>query len=155
MGRWVVSWGKYPVLVVCTGFLIWGTLFLDDIQIGNPYPGSAILWPWHRYNVDSMRITFSMPMLNPLYVIAEIQDDDPGIQGDELEMVGAHPLMMREVRDGFARYMKQTPENLIMFVQTVLDQIPGRNQGLRSNDPNWYFLPTHDLQRTGTGSKPH
>ncbi len=34
-------------------------------------PGSEVLWPFHRYNVDSFRITFAMPLLNPLYIVLD------------------------------------------------------------------------------------
>jgi len=70
-GIWVVRWGKYPVLIISFLLLVWGSFHLNDLTIGNSVPGSEVLWPWHRYNVDSFRLTFAMPMLNPLYVIIE------------------------------------------------------------------------------------
>jgi hypothetical protein len=134
-GRWIVSWGKYPVLIGCAIFLIWGTFFLGELTIGNAVPGSEVFWPWHRYNVDSFRITFANPQLNPLYVI---------IQGYE-DGACANPTVLRDV-NRFIKYMKDTPDMRVMMVMAVMGQIPGRNRVIRSNDPNWLFLPRVDMQ---------
>lgn len=135
-GRWVVSWGKYPVLIISTVMLIWGSFYTNDIQIGNAIPGSEVLWPWHRYNVDSFRVTFGMPLLNPLLVI---------IQGEEAQSIGLNTAAMRDAVE-FSRYVQRTPGMRVMFVLSCLGQIPGRNRGMRDNDPNWEFMPTEDSQ---------
>ena len=75
------------MLAGCVFFLIWGTFFLGELTIGNAVPGSEVFWPWHRYNVDSFRITFANPQLNPLYVI---------IQGYE-DGACANPTVLRDV----------------------------------------------------------
>jgi hypothetical protein len=98
-------------------------------------PGSEILWPWHRYNVDSFRITFANPQLNPLYII---------LQGDE-DAVVAQPEVLRDVWR-FIKFMKDTPDMRVMMVMSVLGQIPGRNRAVRDNDPNWIMLPNDDVQ---------
>lgn len=135
MGRWVVSWGKYPILAVSLVLLLWGSTNVNDITIGNAVPGSEILWPWHRYNVDSFRITFSMPMLNPLYIV---------IEGDRQQAI-AHPAVIRDILN-FSRFMKRTPDMRVMTVLSVLESIPMRNQAIRDNDLNWCFAPTKDTQ---------
>jgi predicted RND superfamily exporter protein len=134
-GRWVVSWGKYPVLTVALGFLIWGTFFLGDLNIGNAVPGSEVFWPWHRYNVDSFRITFAIPMLNPLYVVVE---------GDK-QMDVANPTVIRDILN-FSRYMQRTPDMRVIFCMSVMGSIPGRNRKWHDNDLNWNFTPTVDNQ---------
>ncbi|GAF76849.1 unnamed protein product, partial [marine sediment metagenome] len=54
-----------PILIVL-GY--WGA---KDIQVGDAVPGSSLFWPWHRYNRDGFRISFSMPILSPLYILME------------------------------------------------------------------------------------
>ena len=134
-GQWIVSWGKYPVLLVSLALLFWGSFYVNDITIGNAAPGSEILWPWHRYNVDSFRITFANPQLNPLYII---------VQGDKDAAV-AQPPVLRDVWR-FIKFMKDTPDMRVMMVMSVLGQIPGRNRAVRDNDPNWFLLPAIDTQ---------
>ncbi len=135
-GRWVCSWGKYPVLGLSLIMLVWGSFYANDIQIGSAIPGSEVLWPWHRYNVDSFRVTFGMPLLNPLLVI---------IQGEEAQSIGLNSAIMRDAVE-FSRYLQRTPGMRVMFVLSCLGQIPGRNKGMRDNDPNQEFMPTVDRE---------
>jgi hypothetical protein len=135
MGHWIVSWGKYPVMAISVALLIWGTFSLDDLTIGNAYFGSEVLWPWHRYNVDCMRITFGMPMLNPLYVVVE---------GDESLAMG-NPTVVREICN-FTRFMQRTEDMRVIFAMSVLTQLPRRNQTMHDNDLNWNFVSTYDRQ---------
>ncbi len=134
-GRWVSGWGKYPVIICSVFLMIWGSSYVNDITIGNAVPGSEILWPWHRYNVDSFRITFAMPLLNPLYIV---------VQGSE-EYAVSHPTVIRDIMK-FSRYMQRTPDMRVISALSVLSQIPGRNRAIRDNDPNWYFAPNVDTQ---------
>jgi hypothetical protein len=130
-GRWVCSRGKYPVIIIATILLVWGSFYSNDIQIGSALPGSEVLWPWHRYNVDSFRVTFGMPLLNPLLVI---------MQGEEPQSIGTNTAAIRDAVE-FSRYMQRTPGMRVMFVLSCLGQIPGRNRGMRDGDPNQEFLP--------------
>jgi hypothetical protein len=134
-GQWISRSGKYIISVAAVLLFVWGCTYLDKITIGNAVPGSEILWPFHRYNVDSFRITFSMPLLNPLYIIL---DTGKG-QG------AAKAAATREVLK-FARYMKQTPNRKVVMVQTLQGRIPGIHSGLRGRDPRWRFLPVDDRQ---------
>ncbi len=134
-GRWMAAWGKWPILAVSAFLLVWGTMVSSKLTIGNNVPGSEIFWPWHRYNVDSFRITFAMPLLNPLYIIVE-SDRSLGI---------ANPRVLRDI-NSFIRYMSMTPNMRVMFTLSILGQIPGRNQSVNDNDPNWRFIPSEDNQ---------
>jgi hypothetical protein len=134
-GRWVAGWGKYPVLALSGGLLIWGSFYVNDITIGNAVPGSEVLWPWHRYNVDSFRITFAMPMLNPLYVIVEGENNMDIADGN----------VIRDILN-FIRYMQRTPDMRVIFSMSHLIAIPQYNQMMRDNDFNCYSIPTVDKQ---------
>ncbi len=134
-GRWLTRSGKYWVVACFIILFAWGSTYLNKVTIGNAVPGSSILWPFHRYNVDSFRITFSMPLLNPLYVIL-----DTGVnQGT------ATAESVREV-NRFIRFMKNTPNKKVMFVQTIQGRVPGIHAGMRDRDPRWRFLPVDDRQ---------
>ena len=132
-GTWVFNWGKYPVLIISFILLVWGSFNLNDLTIGNSLPGSEVLWPWHRYNVDSFRLTFAMPMLNPLYVIIE----------GEGNMAIADTTVIRDVLS-FMRYMSKTPDMRVIFPMSYLTAIPTYNQMMRDNDFNCYFTPKND-----------
>ena len=135
-GYWICGWGKYLVLALALILTVWGTSFINKVTVGNAVPGSEVLWPWHRYNVDSFRITFAMPLLNPLFIIVE---------GDESQAIGLNPALMRDVNE-LTRYMMRTPNMRVIFPMTCLMQISMRQRAVRDNDPNWNFFPTVDTQ---------
>ena len=66
----LVVFAMVPVLLIL-GY--WGA---QDIQVGDAMPGSSLLWPWHRYNRDGFRISFSMPIVSPLFVVLEGDKED-------------------------------------------------------------------------------
>jgi hypothetical protein len=134
-GGWLNRSGKYVVSAAALALCVWGATYMDKITIGSAVPGSEVLWPFHRYNVDSFRITFSMPLLNPLYIVL----DTGKAQGV------ARAAVTREVAN-FSRYMKQTPNKKVVMVQTLQGRIPGIHSGMREQDPRWKFLPTDDSQ---------
>ncbi len=135
-GKWITARGKYYIIAVSAVLLVWGGYYCNKIDIGSNVPGSEVLWPWHRYNVDSFRITFAMPLLNPLYII---------LQGDKPQAVGENPELWREL-DRFMRHMRRTPGMRVIMTQSMLQQVAGRNKGVRDNDPNWLFMPSDDDQ---------
>ncbi|MCX5900369.1 MAG: MMPL family transporter [Proteobacteria bacterium] len=135
-GYWICGWGKYLVLAVALVVTVWGTTYINKITIGNAVPGSEVLWPWHRFNVDSFRITFAMPLLNPLFIVVE---------GDEAQAIGLNPALMRDVNE-LSRYLSRTPGMRVIFPMSYLMQVPARHRAVRDNDPNWSFLPTTDMQ---------
>ncbi len=134
IARWICGWGKYLVLAVAVLLTIWGATFFNKITVGSAIPGSEILWPWHRYNVDSFRIAFAMPRLSPLFIIA---------QGDEAQAVGGNPELWRDVNE-LTRYLQKLPGMRVITVLTCLTSIPQRNRSTINNNPNWYFNPAND-----------
>jgi hypothetical protein len=135
MGRVIVSWGKYPVIAFSLSFLIWGTYYMNDLDIGGMVPGSEVFWVWHRYNVDAFRIAFAMGTLAPMYVVVE---------GYENKAV-ANAEVMREIIK-FTRYMQRTPDMRVLQCVSVMIAMPLNHQCMRDNDLNWQFTPTVNTQ---------
>ncbi|MEI6128209.1 MAG: MMPL family transporter, partial [Pseudomonadota bacterium] len=136
IGIWICGWGKYAVLGISLFLAIWGCTYFNKITVGNAVPGSEILWPWHRYNVDSFRITFAMPRLNPLFIIA---------QGDEAQAVGINTALWRDVAE-LGRFLQKTPGMRVITTLNCLMSIPQRERATINNNPNWYFYPTDESQ---------
>jgi hypothetical protein len=133
LGRWVCGSGKYVVLTGAGFLLVWGCTNISKITIGTAVPGSEILWPFHRYNVDSFRITFAMPMLNPLYIVLDTMEEE-GIR---------HADSIREITR-FVRHMQLTPMNRVIFAQSIVGPLPALHSAIRESDPNWNILPVED-----------
>jgi len=135
IGHFICRWGKIPILVVVLLATIWGYFQQQKLPVGNVVPGSEILWPFHRYNVDAFRLIFNMPLLNPMYIVCE--GDKPYAQ--------SNPIVIREVIK-FVRYMSRTPNQRVIFVGSLNGPIPNFNRAIRDTDPKWIFPPTIDDQ---------
>ena len=94
-------------------------------------PGSSILWPFHRYNKDAFRITFSIPLLNPLYIMVEGNEGGYISKGSTL----------REI-DKFQRYIAK--HERVMFTYSIVNNLPGFFMSSNEDDPQWCHLPKDD-----------
>jgi predicted RND superfamily exporter protein len=122
------------------GLGYWGA---KDIQVGDAVPGSSLFWPWHRYNRDGFRITFSMPILSPLYVLMEGEK-----QYDLVSCPGKRELCGENFAEmyRFEKFMRETPGRRVMFVDSIIKTIPGTHWLMHEGDPNWYFFPENDRE---------
>ena len=131
IGSWIPRKGKWIVAVVSLSTVIVGWNYAAQITVGDFFPGSSILWPFHRYNKDAFRITFSMPLLNPLYVILE---------GDEGGFV-TKGSTLREM-NRFQRYMNK--HDRVMFTYSIANTLPGFMMASYESDPQWFHIPKED-----------
>jgi len=123
-GKWIIVAAN--VILVVVGFQ-----YARNLHVGDFFPGSSILWPWHRYNKDAMRIMTNMPLLNPLYVVLE------GERGGFISEADTIREMER-----FRRYIMKHPR--IMFVSSISDKLPGFLMASHEANPNWSHMPNED-----------
>jgi predicted RND superfamily exporter protein len=131
LGYRIVGRGKWVVVAVTVVIVMVSFEYAKTIQIGDFFPGSSILWPWHRYNKDAFRITTNMPLLNPLYIVLEGEKGGFIAEGDTL----------REM-NRFQRYMAK--QDRVMFISGIADKLPGFLMASNEDDPKWCHLPTED-----------
>ena len=131
LGSWIPRRGKWYVAVFTFIIVLVGWNYATKISVGDFFPGSSILWPFHRYNKDAFRITFSMPLLNPLYVILE---------GDEGGFV-TKGTTLREMKK-FQRYMNR--HDRVMFTYSIANTLPGFMMASYESDPQWFHMPKED-----------
>jgi len=131
ISTWIPGKGKWVVAVVTVMVVAVGWNYATRITVGDFFPGSSILWPFHRYNKDAFRITFSMPLLNPLYVILE---------GDEGGFV-TRGTTLREM-NRFQRYMNK--HDRVMFTYSIANTLPGFLMASYESDPQWFHVPKED-----------
>ena len=141
MGRWIPRGGAWVFIAIYAILLIGGGYLSRTIQVGDAVPGSSLLWPWHRFNQDGFRISFSMPILSPLLVMmeGEKQYDLVSCEGRQ-ETCGDHFLEMYR----FERHMRETPGRLVMFTRSIISTFQGGGWLAHEGDPNWFFFPTND-----------
>jgi uncharacterized protein len=131
LGRWISVRGKWYVVAGAGTVTAVGLFFASQMQVGDFFPGSSILWPFHRYNKDAFRITTSIPLLNPLYIIVEGNEGGYISQGSTL----------REI-DKFQRYL--ATHDRVMFTYSIVNSLPGFLMSSNEDDPRWCHLPRED-----------
>lgn len=131
IGQWLPRRGRWYVLAFTIIIASVGWNYAAQLRVGDFLPGSSILWPFHRYNKDAFRITFSIPLLNPLYVILE---------GDEGGFV-TKGSTLREM-NRFQRYMME--HERVMFAYSIASSLPGFLMSSYEDDPQWFHIPKED-----------
>ncbi|MBW1839103.1 MAG: MMPL family transporter [Deltaproteobacteria bacterium] len=144
VGSLIGGKGSLVVFVMVPILIILGYLGARNIQVGDATPGSSLFWPWHRYNRDGFRIAFSMPILSPLYVVmeGEKQYDLVSCPGKPRERCGENLVEMSR----FEKFMRDTPERLVMFTRSIITTFPCLNWLMHEGDPNWHHFPTTDRE---------
>jgi len=144
LGPWIAAKGKWVVVGVTVVITAVGLVYSAKIQVGDFFPGSSILWPFHRYNLDAFRITFSMPLLNPMYVVVQ-KDEEEAPKKAATDQVGDFIVLAPTIReiDKFQRFM--STHERVMFCQSIINPLPGFFMNSHDNDPNWSCLPKDDL----------
>ena len=131
LGVIVTGKGKWIVVAANVILVVVGFQYASTLHVGDFFPGSSILWPWHRYNKDAMRITTNMPLLNPLYVVLE------GEKGGFISEADT----IREMEQ-FRRYIIKHPR--VMFVSSISDKLPSFLMASHEANPNWSHMPNEE-----------
>jgi len=132
LGKWIPQQGRWYVAVITVIIVTVGFNYARHIKVGDFFPGSSILWPFHRYNKDAFRITFTNPLLNPLYVILE---------GEEGGGYVTEGTTLREM-NRFQRYI--TKHDRVMFTLSIVSSLPGFLMVAYEDDPQWFHIPKED-----------
>jgi predicted RND superfamily exporter protein len=131
LGAMVTGSGKWVIVAANVVLVVVGFQYASTLHVGDFFPGSSILWPWHRYNKDAMRITTNMPLLNPLYVVLE------GEKGGFISEADTIREMER-----FRRFIMKHPR--VMFVSSISDKLPSFLMASHEANPNWSHMPNED-----------
>jgi hypothetical protein len=132
LGRWLPRGGYRYVAVITVVIVVVGFNYARQIKVGDFFPGSSILWPFHRYNKDAFRITFTNPLLNPLYVILE---------GEKGGGYVTEAATLREM-NRFQRYINR--HERVMFTLSIVNPMPGFLMVSFEDDPQWFHMPKED-----------
>ena len=117
------------VLLACLVIACCATYFTSWVQIGEPEPGSPLLYRDHDFNVSSTAINDRFPGAEELFIIARA-DEAGGLK---------KPEILKALAD-FQNHMMLDPKlGGVKGVNNLLTQV---NQMTRNNDPRWAVVPT-------------
>ena len=117
------------VLIACLIIACCATYFTSWVQIGEPEPGSPLLYHEHDFNVSSTAINNRFPGAEELFIIARA-DEAGGLK---------KPEIIKALAD-FQNHMMLDPKlGGVKGVNNLLTQV---NQMTRNNDPRWAVVPT-------------
>ncbi len=119
------------VLWSCLGIACIALYFTSWVQIGEPEPGSPLLYPDHDYNTSSAAINERFPGSEEMYVIART-DEVGGLK---------RPEVLKALRD-FQEYMLL--DESLGGTKGLPDLVMQINQMSRNDDPRWAVIPDRE-----------
>lgn len=130
-GRYAV--GAAAILIVVVG--IWQT---SRLKIGDPSPGSPILWPDHTYNRDQGLINEKFKASSENFVLYY-----------EGQSESVYDPIVFETFENFARHMARKLPDIYKSSSSIINMGKMLNLTFHDGDQLWYQLPRNEEQLTG------
>lgn len=124
------------VLWVCLLIAIGSTYFASWVQIGEPEPGSPLLFHDHDFNISSQAINERFPGSEELFIIARTSEKN-GLK---------RPEVLRALTD-FQNHMML--DETLGGTKSAADLVTQINQMTRNDDPRWAVIPGYDNEVGG------
>jgi len=125
-GKYAVCGGVILVLLIC----IWQ---VRSLKIGDPTPGTPLLWPSHTYNKDQ-------EIINRLFK-ASSENFTIFYEG---ERGSVYDPVVFTTFEAFDRHMKATLPDIYRSSNSLIDMVKMVNLVLHDGDPYWYQLPRNE-----------
>jgi predicted RND superfamily exporter protein len=139
---------KSWIVIVITGIVfIVGFLFARNIVIGDMNPGTPMLWPDSKYNLDTAAISEKFSNTEVMSIVVEGKDRN----------AIKHPDVLNKMAS-LQRELEQMPE--VGGTSSIADFIPTIIKALHGGDPKWELIPTDHresgffLEMIYSGSEP-
>lgn len=119
--------GAYVVLGVSVTIFVASSLYSFNITVGDANPGSPILWPESKYNIDSSAVNKNFRGSDRMFVVFAGQSQDALKKPETLKKMAE-----------FQRFMEAQPE--IGGSVSLADMLPSMKYILREANPRYYEL---------------
>jgi predicted RND superfamily exporter protein len=131
------SGSRYAVgalIIILAIFCFWQT---SKLKIGDPTPGSPVLWPDHPYNQDQalMDRTFDASSENLMLFY-------------EGEKGSVYDPAVLTTFEGFSRHMRQELPDIYKSSTSIINMVKMMNVTLHDGDKFWYQLPRNETLLT-------
>ncbi len=130
--------GKYLVLGIVVAIVVFGGWQLTRLKIGDPTPGSPILWPDHSYNQDQTVINSKFNASSETFMLfyegAPQSVYDPSVP---------------KTFEAFSRYMARTLPDIYKSSSSINNLGKMLNLTFHDGHPLWYQMPRSPELLTG------
>jgi uncharacterized protein len=130
-GRLCTGPGRRTVLAATLAALGIGFFFAREVVIGDVHPGTALLWPSDRYNLDTAEIARRFTNTEQLTVVVE------GLTPQAIKSAAVVGTV-----EAFQQHMEELPE--VGATSSILDILPSMVSLLHGADPKWELVPNLD-----------
>ncbi|MBN1654702.1 MAG: MMPL family transporter [Deltaproteobacteria bacterium] len=124
---------RYVTFGVVAVIAVVGFLFARLLVIGDVNPGTAMLWPDSKYNLDTKRISEKFRNADEITVVVEGEGQEAIKNPSILHKMGA-----------FQRHMESIPE--VGATSSIADFFPGTVSLWHGNDPKWELVPEDPVE---------
>ncbi len=128
LADWCLGPGRKIILAVTAAAFVVGFLFARNLVVGDVHPGTPMLWPDSKYNLDTDRIAEKFRNTEEFTVVVE---------GDSRDAI-KNPKVLRTM-EAFQRHMESIPE--VGATSSLADLLPGIISILHGSDPRWELIP--------------
>jgi len=125
---WCLGPQRKVILIVTGVVFVVGFLFARTLVVGDVHPGTPMLWPDSKYNLDTDSIAEKFRNTEELTVVVE---------GDSRDAI-KNPEVLRTM-EAFQRHMEGIPE--VGATSSLADLLPGIISILHGSDPRWELVP--------------
>jgi len=136
--RFSIGAGKYPVAFLCCAALLFCLWQTNGLKIGDPTPGSPLLWPHHPYNQDQVLINNMFNASSENFMLF--------FEGQRESVYD--PIVLTTF-EAFARHMQKELPDLYKSYSALINTVNMVNVNFHDGDKLWYQLPRDETILTG------
>jgi len=130
--------GKYFIIAVTAVILVFGGWQLTRLKIGDPTPGSPILWPDHPYNQDQALINSSFNASSETFML--FYEGSPQ---------SVYDPVVPKTFEAFERHMAKRLPDIYKSANSINNLGKMLNVTFHDGHPLWYQMPRNPELLTG------
>jgi predicted RND superfamily exporter protein len=136
--RFSVGSGRTIVIAVCMGALVFCLWQASRLKIGDPTPGTPLLWPDHQYNQDQEFVdqTFDASSENFMLFYEGAQES-------------VYDPVVLTTFQAFARHMQTKLPDIYKSSSSITNMVKMINVTFHDGDKLWYQLPRNEPMLMG------
>ena len=136
--RFSMGSGRFVVAGLCVAAFIFCAWMSGNSKIGDPTPGSPLLWPDHPYNRDQELIDQTFDASSENYMLF--------YEGQKESVYDPIVLTTFEM---FARHMQAELPDIFKSASSIVSMVKMYNLTYHDGDRIWYALPRNEMLLTG------